>query len=281
MTGFDLGPALLFCPADRPDRFDKAAERSDAVILDLEDAVAPADRAAARRALAAHPLDPATTIVRINPAGSGDFAADISAVASTAYRTVMLAKTESAADVDAVGDGFRVVGLCETARGVLAASEIAAHPAVVGLMWGAEDLVASLGGTASRGDDGRYRPLSVHARSSVLLAAGAHGRAAVDSVYLDIADLDGLAAEVRDAAASGFSATACIHPGQVATIRAGYAPSEREIAAAKAVLAAARDAAGVFQFEGRMVDEPVLRHARSVLRRSRPDGSKIADTKSL
>jgi citrate lyase subunit beta/citryl-CoA lyase len=269
VTEFDLGPALLFCPADRPDRFDKAAARADAVILDLEDAVLPADKAAARRALAEHPLDPVTTIVRVNPAGTGDFAADLAALASTGYRTVMLAKAESAAQVDQLGDHFRVVGLCETARGVLAASEIAAHPAVVALMWGAEDLVASLGGTSSRDEDGRYRPLAVHARSSVLLAAAAHGRAAIDSVYLDIADLSGLASEVRDAQASGFAATACIHPGQVETIRSGYAPNEHDIAAAEAVLAAAETAQGVFRFAGRMVDEPVLKHARSVLRRSR------------
>lgn len=281
MTNFDLGPSLLFCPADRPDRYSKAAERADAVILDLEDAVLPADRAAARRALAEHPLDPATTIVRLNPAGTDDFDADLGALQSTDYRTVMLAKTESAADVAAVGNGLRVVALCETARGVLSAGDIASHTSTVALMWGAEDLVASLGGTASRDDEGRYRPLAVHARSAVLLAAGAHGVAAIDSVYLDIADLDGLAAEVRDAAASGFAATACIHPGQVATIRAGYAPSDDEIAAATALLAAADTAAGVFRFDGRMVDEPVLRNARSVLLRSRAAGVRNGDTKSL
>lgn len=281
MTDFDLGPALLFCPADRPDRFDKAAARADAVILDLEDGVLPADRPAARRALVEHPLDPDTTIVRLNPAGSADFAADLTALAASRYRTVMLAKTESAADVEKVGDGIRVLALCETARGVLAAPDIAASAAVVALMWGAEDLVASLGGTASRDSDGRYRALAVHARSRVLLAAGANGRAAVDSVYLDIADLDGLAAEVADAAASGFAATACIHPGQVATIRSGYAPSAADIAAAKALLGAAENAAGAFRFDGKMVDEPVLRHARAVLRKSHAAADENADTKSL
>ena len=136
--------------------------------------------------------------------------------------------------------------------------------------------------TASARDaDGRYRSLAVHARSHVLLAAGANDTAAIDSVYLDIADLDGLAAEVRDAAASGFAATACIHPGQVATIRSEYAPDATEIAAANAVLAAAENAQGVFQYEGKMVDEPVLRHARSVLRRSLIAGPENADTKSL
>ncbi|MET4639698.1 CoA ester lyase [Mycetocola sp. 2940] len=281
MSDFDLGPALLFCPADRPDRFDKAAARADAVILDLEDGVTQADKPAARRALAEHPLDPRTTIVRLNPASTEDFAADLAALAATRYRTVMLAKAESAAEVEDVGDGIRVIALCETARGVLAAPDIAAHPAVVALMWGAEDLVASLGGTASRDRDGRYRPLALHARSRVLLAAGAHGRAAIDSVYLDIADLDGLAAEVNDAAVSGFAATACIHPAQVATIRSGYEPSAGQIAAAEALLAAAGNAPGAFRFEGRMVDEPVLRQARAILRKSRAPRPGDADTKSL
>ncbi len=281
MTDFDLGPSLLFCPADRPDRYAKAAARADAVILDLEDAVLPAQRGAARRAIAEHPLDPATTVVRLNPAGSDDFHDDLAALAATPYRTVMLAKSESAADLDAIGDGFRVIALCETARGILAAQEIAAHPSTLALMWGAEDLVASLGGSASRGADGRYRSLSVHARSTVLLAAGANGVAAIDSVFLDIADLDGLASEVRDASASGFAATACIHPSQVETIRSGYAPSDGEIADATEVLAAAEDAAGVFRFRGRMVDEPVLRHARSVLLRARRASASRGDAKSL
>ncbi|MBG6239825.1 citrate lyase subunit beta/citryl-CoA lyase [Mycetocola sp. CAN_C7] len=281
MTGFDLGPALLFCPADRPDRYAKAASRADAVILDLEDAILPAERAAARRAIAEHPLDPDTTIVRLNPAGTDDFTADIAAVTSTGYRIVMLAKTESAAQLDLIPHGFRVVALCETARGILAAPEIAAHRSVVALMWGAEDLVASLGGTSSRGTDGAYRAVAVHARSRVLLAARAHDRVAIDSVHLDIADHSGLADEVTDAAASGFAATACIHPGQVETIRSGYAPSDIDIAAARAVLGAAETASGVFRFEGRMVDEPVLRNARSLLRRAGISGGQYGDIKSL
>jgi citrate lyase subunit beta/citryl-CoA lyase len=101
----------------------------------------------------------------------------------------------------------------------------------------------------------------------VLLAAKASGRAAIDSVHLDIADADGLRAEVEDAVASGFDATACIHPSQVAVIRAGYAPTPEEQAWAERVLAEAERQPGVFRFEGRMVDEPVLRQARAVLGR--------------
>lgn len=270
-----IGPALLFCPADRPDRFGKAAERADAVILDLEDAVDPPARPAARQALLAQRLDPRRTMVRVNPFGSSDHVADIEAAFSAGYRTLMLAKTESVDAVHSVnalaaasGVSAGIVALCETAAGVLAAPQIAAEPAVVALMWGAEDLVASLGGSSSRFDDGRYRAVALHARSAVLLAAGAHGTAAIDTVYLDIADEAGLAAEARDAAACGFAATACIHPAQVAVIRAAYRPDERALQAARELLAAAAGQPGVFRHDGRMVDEPVLRHARALLARA-------------
>lgn len=260
---FDLGPALLFCPADRPERYSKAAERADAVILDLEDAVAPEHKTAARDALVGHPLDPATTIVRVNAENTPDFALDLAALAATGYRRVMLAKATSA---HRLAD-YEVIALCETAAGVLAAPTLAAQPQVVALMWGAEDLVASLGGTASRFTDGHYRAVALHARSAVLLAAAAHGKAAIDAVHLDIADTAGLAAEARDAVASGFAATACIHPDQVATIRDAYAPSDEQVDYANAVLAAADSERGVFTFRGVMVDAPVLALARRVLAR--------------
>jgi citrate lyase subunit beta/citryl-CoA lyase len=266
--GFDLGPAILFCPADRPERYDKALERADAVILDLEDAVAPAARGTARAALLERPLDPDRVIVRINSFATDDFESDLGVLAKTQYRRVMLAKTSSAAELGAL-HGFDVIALCETAAGVLAAAEIAAVEHVVALMWGAEDLVASLGGTSSRFENGTYRDVARFARSSVLMAGAANETAVIDSVYLDIADLDGLSAEAKDAAASGFAASACIHPSQVAVIRSAYDPTAEEIARARALLAAAEDEHGVFTFEGRMVDEPVLRHARTVVARAR------------
>lgn len=262
---FDLGPALLFCPADRPDRYAKALARADAVILDLEDAVAPANREAARESLQSTPLDPARVIVRVNPAGTPDYAADLEAVAAAGYDTVMIAKAD--AGLPAL-PGLRVVALCETAAGVLAAPALAARPEVVALMWGAEDLVAGLGGTSSRRSDGAYRGVARHARASVLLAAGAAGVPAIDAVHLDIPDLDGLRAEAEDAAASGFSATACIHPTHVEVIRAAYAPTVDEVAAARELLDVAAQHDGVFAHAGRMIDGPVLRHARTVLRRA-------------
>ncbi|WP_426595885.1 HpcH/HpaI aldolase/citrate lyase family protein [Cellulomonas sp. McL0617] len=262
-----MAPALLFCPADRPDRYAKAAARADAVILDLEDAVNPDAKEAARAALCTTLLDPARTIVRINPAGTDDLCADLQALMATPYRTVMLAKTSSADDVRPLAR-YDVVALVETAAGVVDVASIAAEPNVVGLMWGAEDLVASLGGISSRGPSGAYRAVASHARSAVLLAARAYGKAAVDAVHLDIGDVDGLAAEALDAAASGFTATACIHPSQVDVVRAAYAPQPAEVAWARGVLAAAVGEHGAFRLDGRLVDGPVLKHAEEVLRRA-------------
>lgn len=264
---FPFGPALLFCPADRPERFGTALARADAVILDLEDAVAPDAKTRARGALIESELDPDRVIVRVNPTGTDAFVSDLATLAQTDYRTVMVAKTESAKALKAFDPRFRLIALCETARGVAAAEKLAAHDLVTALMWGAEDLVASLGGTSSRGADGRYRDVARHARSRVLLAAAAQGKAAIDAVHIDIADTAGLTREAEDAAASGFSATACIHPSQVDVIRQAYAPDARALAWARSVLDAARTQPGVFAFEGRMIDEPILRHARSIVAR--------------
>ncbi|WP_337006256.1 MULTISPECIES: HpcH/HpaI aldolase/citrate lyase family protein [unclassified Microbacterium] len=265
---FDLGPALLFCPADRPERFGKALERADAIILDLEDAVLPEAKAAARQNVLAADIDPARVIVRVNAPDSAEFTADLEALQATPYRTVMVAKTESADGLDAFDESFSLIALCETARGIHAADRIAAHPRVVAMMWGAEDLVASLGGTASRNADGVYRDIARYARARVLLESGAHGKAAIDAVHIDLDDALGLEQEARDAAASGFRASACIHPNQVAAIRAAYRPADEAVAWARAVLEAAQTERGVFRFQGRMIDEPVLRHARSVVSRA-------------
>lgn len=259
------GPAWLFCPADRPDRYEKAAARADCVILDLEDAVNADAKDYARSALANLLLDPERTIVRVNPAP--DLVDDLHALARTPYRTVMLAKTDSRIDLLALAR-YDVVALIETAAGVVDVAAIAAEPNVVALMWGAEDLVASLGGTSSRGASGTYRDVAVHARSAVLLAARANGKAAIDAVHLDIGDLDGLAAEASDAAASGFAATACIHPAQVPVVREAYRPADADVQWARGVLAAAQGQHGAFRWEGKLVDGPVLKHAQEVLRRA-------------
>lgn len=265
---FEMGPALLFCPADRPERFSKASERADAVILDLEDAVAPGAKAAARDHVIASTLEPGRVIVRVNAPGSVEFERDLAMLEQCAYRTVMVAKSEDAGSLDVFDNTFSLLALCETARGVSNASEIAAHQRVVAMMWGAEDLVASLSGSSSRHADGSYREIARFARSRVLLEAGAQGKAAIDAVHIDIDDIAGLSAEAKDAVSSGFAATACIHPSQVAVIRDAYAPDAQTLTWAREVLAAADGQRGVFRFQGQMIDEPLLRHARAAVGRA-------------
>jgi citrate lyase subunit beta / citryl-CoA lyase len=263
------GPALLFCPADRPDRYVKALAAADAVILDLEDGVAADGKDAARAALAGAALDPARVIVRVNATGTPEHAADIAALRGTGYRQVMLAKTETRAQLDGLGGDWRVVALCETPLGVVNAAEIAAAPNVIALMWGAEDLIAAMHGRTSRFFDGRYRDVARHARSAVLLAASAYGRPAIDSVYVNIPDLDGLAAEAEDAAASGFTLKGCVHPSQVAVVRKAFRADGAQVAWARRVLAAARGAGaqdkGAIKLDGQMIDAPLIRQAEAIL----------------
>lgn len=261
------GPGWLFCPADRPERFAKAAATADVVILDLEDGVAEADKPAARKALQETPLDPERTVVRINAADTAEYPLDLEALAGTAYTTVMLSKTESAAQVTALAPR-EVIALLETPRGAVFATEIAAAQGAVALMWGAEDLVATLGGSSSRKADGSYRDVAHHVRSTALLTASTFGRVALDAVHLDIRDLDGLRDEAEDAVALGFAGTVCIHPSQIAVVRQAYRPSEERLDWARRVLTAARSERGVFAFEGQMVDSPVLKHAQMTLRRA-------------
>lgn len=265
MMEFNYGPALLFCPADRPDRYEKALSRADAVIIDLEDSVLPAAKVEARQALRDSNLDPERVIVRVNPAGTDDFRADLAIIARTRYRTVLIAKAESAISLSDVPRSYELMALLETARGVQAAPEIAALDNVTALMWGAEDLVASIGGTSSRHSNGEYRAVARHSRSRVLLAAAAEGKATIDAVHTNIPDLDGQRAEAEDAAASGFRATACIHPSQVQVVRDAYRPSDSALEWAAAVITAAEHEHGVFTFREEMIDEPVLRQARAIL----------------
>jgi citrate lyase subunit beta/citryl-CoA lyase len=263
------GPALLFCPADRPDRYAKALAAADAVILDLEDGVGADGKDGARAALVAADLDPARVIVRVNATGTPEHAADIAALRETGYRLIMLAKTETRAQLDGLGGDWRIVALCETPLGVVNAAEVAAAPNVTAVMWGAEDLIASMRGRTSRFPDGRYRDVAVHARSAVLLAASAFGKPAIDSVYVNISDLDGLAAESEDAAASGFTLKACIHPSQVAVVRTAFQAGEAQVAWARRVLAAARGAGardkGAIRVDGQMIDAPLIRQAEAIL----------------
>lgn len=262
------GPAWLFCPADRPDRYPKALAAADIVIVDLEDAVTPVKKSQARDALRGlvrdGVFDPERTVVRINGADSAEQPDDLQLVRELSISRVMLAKSENPQDIRAVPAD--VVALLETARGVEHAGALAEQGNVIGMMWGADDLVASMGGTASRFADGTYRDVARFARVRVLTAAKAAGLLALDAVHMDIADTAGLAQECEDAVASGFDGTVAIHPGQVAVIRSAYAPTAERIDWAQRLFAHVGDDRGVTTFEGRMVDGPIFKQAERVIR---------------
>lgn len=276
MTTFDLGPAILFVPADRPERYEKAYDRSDAIIIDLEDAVAPADRAAAREALRNHlttmdKVTAARTVVRVNSVDDPDFTQDVTMLTGTRTLHVMIPKAEGYQGVAQVADALPNMGLialCETAAGVMNAAQIAQHPAVTALMWGSEDLMVSTGGSSSRFVDGTYRDAPRFARAHVLLAAAAADKASIDTIHTDLSPTEQFIAEAEDAVASGFTAKACIHPAQVAVVRAAYRPSEEEFEYAKALLEEVNNHGGVFQFRGSMIDGPLIAHAQTVVQRA-------------
>jgi len=274
------GPAILFCPADRPERYSKALDRADAVIFDLEDAVHAEQKPAARQSLAEwaqeasnRPLleaDPVRVVVRTNPVTSEFFHDDVELLRSLPVQAVMLPKAESAAEVDQVAEalpGVSVIALCETPLGIVRSDAIAAHPSVHGLMWGAEDLIAAIGGSSSRREDGRYRDVARQSRATLLLNASAFGKPAVDSIYADFSDSQGLTDEARDASASGFALKACIHPAQSAVVREAFAPSPEEVEYAQALLAEVGRADGAVQCRGAMIDEPLIRHAENIMER--------------
>lgn len=268
MTWVPPGPGWLFCPADRPERYEKAAQRADVVILDLEDAVAAGDKPKARQSLLSTPLDPAFTVVRVNAHSTSDFDLDMAALARTSYRRVMLPKCESSAQIEAAAP-YEVIALVESPLGAVAVFDSLGAANSIGVMWGAEDLIAALGGKSSRFPDGTYRGVAQHVRSTTLLAAKARGVFALDSVVLDIGDIATLTAESEDAMAVGFDGKVAIHPSQVPIIREAFAPTQAEIDWADRVVAAAADERGVFRFEGQMVDAPVLRQAEQILRTGR------------
>lgn len=297
-SAFTLGPALLFCPGIRPDRFGKAAARADAVIVDLEDTVVPVDKAEARAVVVAAltgggaegdapvpALDPASTVIRINTVSPQEREADLLALADTPVRHVMVPKAADVELLDEVADTLPEVSLIpqiESPSGVLEAARIARHPGVEALFWGTEDMIAELGGTTSRTPDGAYREVIRHVRNSVLIAAGAAGVPAIDSIHTNFKDIKRLAVEAEDACASGFIAKACIHPQQVEPVRRAYTPMPAEVEWSKSLLAIFRKEAGVdadgapatdphdvgaFTFRGEMIDAPVVVQAQRIMAR--------------
>lgn len=272
--------SLLFVPGDRPDRFAKAAASgADALILDLEDAVAASGKADARAAVADWLGEPAAVprFVRINPVDGVLAVDDLDALVGTRPDGIVVPKAEGAATIARIDTLLAERGLADLPLLPIATETPAAifqlgsyagvGHRLAGLTWGAEDLPAAIGATTAREDDGRYTAPYELARSLTLFGAHAAGVAAIDTVYPAIRDEAGLAAYAARAARDGFTGMMAIHPAQVAGINAAFTPTPEAIARAQAIVDAftAQPDAGALQVDGRMVDAPHLKQARRVL----------------
>ncbi|WP_328529369.1 aldolase/citrate lyase family protein [Nocardioides sp. NBC_00368] len=271
MSAAETARTWLFVPGDRPERYAKAAAAgADLVVLDLEDAVAPAAKDAARAQVIDWLLRAeAAVAVRVNAAGSIWHDADIAALAALGSpTTVVLPKADNPVTVEAVMSalpaGSAVVALVESALGVARAGDLARSPGVVRLAFGSFDLAAELG------VDPDHAPALAPARGSLVLASAVGGLAGpVDGVTGDVRDHERLTADVAAAAALGFAGKLCIHPGQVVPAAAALAPTADEVAWAERVLAAATED-GVALVDGRLVDAPVVARARRIVSLTRP-----------
>ncbi|WP_434730338.1 HpcH/HpaI aldolase/citrate lyase family protein [Rhizobium binae] len=273
--------SLLFVPGDRPERFEKAlASGADAVILDLEDSVAPANKPKARESVhtfVQRHAGETALLVRINPLASPEFEDDLAALSGLQPFALMLPKAEGAASVrklaSALESAFPILPIAtETPSAIF---EIGSYREVsdklCGLTWGAEDLPAAIGASTARRTDGRYTPPYELARSLTLFAAHAATVPAIDTVYPDFHDLNGLRAYVGRARRDGFSGMMAIHPSQVETINHAFTPDATEIVWAEKVTAAFAGShnAGVIQLDGRMLDLPHLKLALRILESGR------------
>jgi citrate lyase subunit beta/citryl-CoA lyase len=270
--------SLLFVPGDRPDRMEKALGLgADALILDLEDSVAEARKAEAREAVVAflgRADRPIPLLVRVNPLDGRHIDADLIAVTAARADAILLPKAEGAASIRALSPwtGLPILPIAtETPSAVFGLGSYGeVRDRLIGLTWGAEDLPAAIGATAAREADGRYTPPIETVRALALFAAHAAGVPAIETVYPDFRDLSGLATYAARGARDGFTGMMAIHPDQVAVINQAFTPSEADIAAARAVVAAfaAEPAAGVLAIDGKMVDAPHLTQARRLLERA-------------
>ncbi|MFC4426600.1 HpcH/HpaI aldolase/citrate lyase family protein [Deinococcus navajonensis] len=228
--------SLLYVPGDKPRAIEKAPGLgADAVILDLEDAVAPEHKADARRDVqdALSGRWPVPVFVRVNGLGTEWEHEDREMALMAGVNGLVLPKVEDARAVQALHLRVPLWAMIETPRGVLAAPEIAAVAGVAGLLVGANDLARAL---RTRPDPER-RPL-LHALSAVVLSARAHGKVPVDAVFNDVRDAEGFARECAQGRTLGFAGKTVIHPGQVAGANAAYGVSDEEAQTARQLLAA-------------------------------------------
>lgn len=259
----------LFVPATRPERFAKAlASGADVVFVDLEDAVAVAEKDAARAALE-HGMPPGGALyVRVNAAGTPWHADDLALVRRLPVAGVVLPKAERAEDIAAVvaaaGRPLPVVALVESAAGIAEARRLAAAPGVVRLAFGSIDFAADIGSAHTR-------EALLAARSELVLAARLAGLPGpIDGVTAGIADEAAAEDDAAYAAGLGFTGKLCIHPRQVAPVARGLAPSAEEIAWAERIVAALDRGGAVVTVDGAMVDAPVRLRAERILARAAP-----------
>jgi citrate lyase subunit beta/citryl-CoA lyase len=272
-----IARSYLFVPADRPERYAKAfACRPDAVIIDLEDAVAPAAKDDAREALRKWlAASSSSVVVRVNAFDTDWFGDDVALCAHAAVAGVMLPKAERAGDLARLSrsvPGRRLLPIVETARGLDAARELAGAPAVERLVFGSVDFKLDLS------IDGDVDELLAF-RSSLVLASRLGGcDSPVDGVCTSIDDARLLESETEHARRLGFGAKLCIHPRQVAIVNRAFTPSAEAIAWARRVVdAVAQAGKGAVAVDGKMVDRPVVLRAERILAQAAAQGDAHAD----
>jgi citrate lyase subunit beta/citryl-CoA lyase len=283
-----MNRSFLFVPADSERKLGKAAGcDADALILDLEDAVLPAARPAARELARDYLVGRDDVWVRINPLDSADARLDLEAVMPSAPTGIVLPKPRSAADAIALAERLdelenehgiepgrtRILPLStERPEALLALGSYAdATPRLAALSLGAEDLAAALGATANRAADGSWLPPYELARSLCLIAAAAAGVPAIDTVYTDFRDHEGLAAYAGRARRDGFGGMLAIHPAQIDVINQAFTPTAEEIERADRIVAlfGENPGAGTLSMDGAMIDRPHLLQAERLLARAR------------
>ncbi len=279
-----MNRSYLFVPADSERKMKKAADSgADALILDLEDSVAPAARPQARELCREFLAGERNAWVRINPITSDDAAADLDAVMPSAPAGIVLPKARSAEDAAQLAsmlDGLEakhelpsgqtgIMPICtETAGAIFKLGTYAGSTSRLAAMtWGAEDLSAAVGAIANRDESGSWLPPYELARSLCLFAAAAADVAAIDTVYTDFRNLEGLAHYAANARRDGFSGMLAIHPAQIDIINRAFVPTAAEIERAERIVAlfAENPDAGVHSMDGEMVDRPHLVRAQRVM----------------
>jgi citrate lyase subunit beta/citryl-CoA lyase len=278
----------LFVPGDSPRKMEKGlTSGADALILDLEDSVASSQKLAARAQVAAfieaNAAGPVSLWVRVNPFETGLTEGDIAEVIPAGPAGIVLPKPDSARQLEALEvllahaeqDAGAMVGrtsvlpiATETPLSIFNMhTYVGASARLAGLTWGAEDLSTAVGAATARTADGAYTPLYDLARSLCLAGAAAAGVAAIETVYPDFRDLDGMAAYAARGRRDGFAGAMIIHPSQVAVTNAAFTPSPAELDHARKVIALfeANPSAGALALDGMMLDAPHLRQAQRIL----------------